>query len=46
MLVKVERALPLISPAYDVGATEPDLSAKWEQYWETLWKERHGRATS
>ena len=31
-LVKVERALPLVSPAYDQGATEGEIRTKWQQY--------------
>lgn len=27
--IRVERALPLTSPAYDIGATEADLRASW-----------------
>jgi predicted pyridoxine 5'-phosphate oxidase superfamily flavin-nucleotide-binding protein len=33
VLVRVERAQPLISPAYDAGATEPEVRAGWEEYW-------------
>jgi uncharacterized protein len=29
VLVRVERAEPLISPAYDAGATEPELVERW-----------------
>ena len=36
VLVKVERALPLISPAYDSGATEDEVRARWRQYWDSL----------
>jgi len=36
VLVRVERALPLISPAYDSGAREDEIAARWERYWETL----------
>ena len=36
VLVKVERALPLISPAYDSGATEDEIRARWRQYWDSL----------
>ncbi len=35
VLVKVNRALPLISPAYDLGLTEEEVSARWEKYWDT-----------
>lgn len=35
-LIQVERALPLISPAYDSGATEMEICAKWERYWSSI----------
>jgi predicted pyridoxine 5'-phosphate oxidase superfamily flavin-nucleotide-binding protein len=37
VLVKVERALPLISPAYDQGKTEDEIRGTWLHYWETLY---------
>ncbi len=37
VLVKVERALPLISPAYDQGKTEEKIREQWLGYWETLY---------
>ncbi len=36
VLVKVERALPLISPAYDQGKTEEQVRSEWQQYWDSL----------
>lgn len=37
VLVQVEQALPLISPAYDRGVTEDQVREKWERYyWEAL----------
>ena len=36
VLVKVERALPLISPGYDAGLTEDQMRTQWERYWESL----------
>jgi predicted pyridoxine 5'-phosphate oxidase superfamily flavin-nucleotide-binding protein len=36
VLVRIERALPLVSPAYDEGATEDEVAGRWERYWETL----------
>jgi hypothetical protein len=36
VLVKVERALTLISPAYDTGATEAEVRARWEAYYGEL----------
>ncbi len=38
VLVKVERALPLISPAYDRGQTEEQVRAQWLGYWDTLYR--------
>jgi uncharacterized protein len=39
VLVRVERALPLVSPAYDDGATQQEVAAHWEQYWAELRRE-------
>ncbi len=36
VLVQVERALPLVSPAYDSGATEAEVRARWERYWSSM----------
>ena len=36
VLIRVERALPLISPAYDSGAAETEIRAQWEQYWSSI----------
>jgi predicted pyridoxine 5'-phosphate oxidase superfamily flavin-nucleotide-binding protein len=33
VLVHVERALPLTSPAYDAGATEDEVRGRWETYY-------------
>lgn len=32
VLVKVERAIAVISPAYDSGANEAEIRAKWQNY--------------
>ena len=40
VLVKVERAAPLVSPAYDQGQTEVQITAYWRRYWERLWDRR------
>ena len=32
VLVKVERATAIISPAYDSGTTEAEIRAKWQNY--------------
>src|SRR5215510_4913878 len=34
VLVKVDRAEPLISPSYDLGATEDEVRERWEQHFE------------
>lgn len=36
VLVEVLRALPLLSPAYDGGATEAEVRARWERRWAEL----------
>jgi predicted pyridoxine 5'-phosphate oxidase superfamily flavin-nucleotide-binding protein len=36
VVVKVERALPLVSPAYDGGATEEEVRRRWKEYWRAL----------
>ena len=36
VLMRVERALPLISPAYDPGLTEAEVRARWRRYWQSL----------
>ncbi len=36
VLVRVTRALPLVSPAYDGGATEDEVRARWQRYGEGL----------
>ncbi len=36
VLVKVERASPLISPVYDLGLTEEAVRRRWVQYWDCL----------
>jgi predicted pyridoxine 5'-phosphate oxidase superfamily flavin-nucleotide-binding protein len=46
VLIRVERASPLISPAYDSGATEEEIRSRWElYYWETLRKGKHSQST-
>jgi predicted pyridoxine 5'-phosphate oxidase superfamily flavin-nucleotide-binding protein len=41
--IKVERALPLSSPAYDYGATEAELRAQWAEHFETIGPTPGGR---
>jgi hypothetical protein len=36
VLVKVERALPLISPTYDTGGSEDEVRERWEGYYAGL----------
>ena len=43
VLIRVEQALPLISPGYWGGATEADMRRNWEDYWSDVnanWRER------
>jgi predicted pyridoxine 5'-phosphate oxidase superfamily flavin-nucleotide-binding protein len=43
VVVELERCLPLVSPAYDLGATEEETSERWERYFTRLWTERRER---
>ena len=43
VLVKVERALPLISPAYFPGVTEKQVRTGWEGYWDSVTKQYHAQ---
>jgi len=36
VLVKVTRALSLVSPTYDLGRTEEEVRTQWETYYATL----------
>ncbi len=45
VLVKVERAVPLISPVYDQGKTEEQVRQQWLQYWQTLYAQGSEAAT-
>jgi uncharacterized protein len=40
VLVKVERAAALLSPAYDMGQNEAQVSARWRTHWDELWRRR------
>jgi uncharacterized protein len=37
VLIRVERALPVTSPAYDRGDTEEQVKDRWRRYWRKLW---------
>ena len=39
VFVRVDRALPVLSPGYDGGASEAQIRGQWERYWEAV---RHG----
>src|SRR5215203_826612 len=45
VLVEVERALPLTSPAYDLGASEEEVRERWERHHEALRKGEQGAPT-
>ena len=36
VIIAVTQARPLISPAYDSGASEDEIRAHWKRYWEQL----------
>jgi uncharacterized protein len=36
VLVAVRRALPLVSPAYDLGESEAEVRARWRAYYRSL----------
>lgn len=36
VLIKVEQALPLISPGYDLDVTEDQVRAQWERYYQEI----------
>jgi predicted pyridoxine 5'-phosphate oxidase superfamily flavin-nucleotide-binding protein len=45
VLIRVERARPLVSPAYDGGRTEEDVRAEFYAYYDALNRPRVGTAT-
>ena len=45
VLVKIEKALPLFSPAYDLGLTEDEIRASWWGYFSWL-QSRHVAAAT
>jgi uncharacterized protein len=36
VMIRVEHALPVTSPAYDLGLSEAEIRARWERYHEAL----------
>jgi hypothetical protein len=36
VLVRVQRAQPIDSPAYDLGLTEDEVRSRWERYFQSL----------
>ena len=36
VLIKVDHATPLISPAYDSGAEEAQVRNQWEEHWQGI----------
>jgi predicted pyridoxine 5'-phosphate oxidase superfamily flavin-nucleotide-binding protein len=38
VLIRVERVLPVTSPAYDRGETEDQVKERWRRYWRKLWE--------
>jgi predicted pyridoxine 5'-phosphate oxidase superfamily flavin-nucleotide-binding protein len=45
VLVEVERALPLTSPAYDLGASEEEVRERWERHREAIHRGESGAPT-
>ena len=41
VLVKVERALPLVSPGYLPGITEEEMRGQWEHHWDQVTQDYH-----
>jgi hypothetical protein len=46
VLIFVERALPLISPGYDLGLSEDEMRAIYRRHFEVLWSAREDLATT
>ena len=36
VLVKVDEAMPVVSPAYDLGQSEEQVREKWQRYFDSL----------
>ena len=39
VLVKVDRVLPIFSPAYDTGLSQNEIKQRWVDYWSVINKE-------
>jgi len=39
VLIKVEKVIPILSPAYDLGLSEQEVRDRWVQYWEEINKD-------
>lgn len=37
VLMKVDKVLPLFSPAYDRGLTEEEVKSRWVEYWNSIY---------
>ena len=46
VLISVERALPLISPGYDLGLREDEMRAIYRRHFEVLWSAGEDLATT
>jgi len=40
VLIRVERVLPIWSPAYDTGLSEEDVKKRWTEYWGSFYKSK------
>jgi predicted pyridoxine 5'-phosphate oxidase superfamily flavin-nucleotide-binding protein len=43
VLVKIERALPLVSPGYSPGISEEEMRGQWESHWDQVTKNYHAQ---
>lgn len=46
VLVRVTRAAPLVSPAYDTGLTEEQVVAQWDAHWNSLRAQRTAKSAT
>ena len=37
VLVKVDRIIPILSPAYDTGLSEEEVKNRWIEYWSSIY---------